>query len=195
MSLQRAIIHHQSDVPGSISLSDFDSCDYDGCADQPFNLKAWYTQGERHQRPDELDPYAGALDYPPITLNREIAVLLALTPDSENRYWSDADTGETMLCSQLWSEDKPQRVDDEYCSHGKRLQASLKFLKILLNTLDMDLAIQVDISRQLTGIYRGKDDDVGYTSPYRKVYILSRDGKLRDAKTAFILREKNTGVS
>ncbi|MFC1749266.1 hypothetical protein ACFL2V_10715 [Pseudomonadota bacterium] len=189
-SLQRAIIHHQSDVPDSMSLAHFDSRDYNGCADHPFKLKSWYTQSDRHNRVDEFDPYAGALDYPPIMLNQDIALQLKITPDSENRYWYDADTDEAMLRSQLWSEDKPQQEDNDYCSKGNRLQASLTFLKTLLSTLDVDLAIQVDIRRQLTGIYRNEDNDVGYTLPYRKIYILTKDGRIRDTKTSFILREK-----
>ncbi|MBV1952523.1 MAG: hypothetical protein KUG64_10075 [Cycloclasticus sp.] len=173
-----------------MSLAHFDSRGYDDCADHLFKLKGWYSQGDRHDRVDEFDPYAGTLDYPPIMLNQEIALELELTPDSENRYWYDADTGEVMLYSQLWSEDKPQREGDDYCSKGKRLQASLTLLKILLSTLDMDLAIQVDIRRQLTNRYRNKDNDVGYTLPYRKIYILSKDGRLRDTRTSFVLREK-----
>ena len=189
-SLQRAIIHHQSDAPDSMSLAHFDSRDYDGCADHPFKLKSWYTQSDHNDRVDEFDPYAGALYYPPITLNQEIALQFKLTPDNENRYWYDADTDEAMLCSQLWSEDKPQWEDNDYCSKGKRLQASLSFVKTLSSTLDMDVAIQVDIHRQLTNRYRDKDNDIGYTPPYRKIYILSKDGRLRDTRTSFVLREK-----
>jgi|GEM_PF-387977 len=189
-SLQRAVIHHQNDVSDSKSLAHFDDRDYDDCADHPFKLKKWYSQGDRHDRVDEFDPYAGALEYPLITPNQDIALQLKLTPDSENRYWYNADTDETMLCSQLWSEDKPQREDSDYCSKGKRLQASLRLLKTLLSMLDMDLAIQVDIRRELTDRYRNKDNDVGYTLPYRKIYILSKDGRLRDTRTSSVLREK-----
>ncbi|MEZ5573736.1 MAG: hypothetical protein R3E64_17220 [Halioglobus sp.] len=189
-SLQRAIIHHQIDVSESKSLAHFDSRDYDHSAENPFKLKHWYTQDNRQGRVDEFDPYAGALDYPPIMLNQDIALQLKLTPDSESRYWYDADTDKAMLCSQLWSEDKPEREDNDYCSKGKRLQAALTLLKNLLSTLDMDLAIQVDIRRQLTGIHRDRDNDFGYTFPYRKIYILSKDGRLRDTRTSFMLREK-----
>jgi hypothetical protein len=189
-SLQRAIIHRQSDVLDSLSLAHFDRRNNDSCANHPFKLKSWYTQSDRHDRVGEFDPYAGALDYPPITLNQEMALQLELKPDGENRYWFYADTDEAMLCSQLWSEDKPEREDNDYCSKGNRLQASLAFLKKLLSALDVDLAIQVDIRRQLTGVYRDKDNDVGYTFPYRKIYILSKDGRLRDTRASFVLREQ-----
>jgi hypothetical protein len=53
----------------------------------------------------------------------------------------------------------------------------------------MDLVIQIDISRQLTGVYRDRDDEIGYPSPYRKIYLLSKDGRLRDTATTFELRE------
>lgn len=194
-SLQRAIIHRQSDVPESTSLAHFDRGDYDCRVDHPFNLKNWYTQSDRHDSVDQFDPYAGALDYPPITLDQEVALQLDLKPDSENRYWYYADTDEAMLCSQLWSEDKPEREDNDYCSKGSRLRASLTFLRILLHTLDVDLAVQVDIRRELTGTYKDRDNDFGYTFPYRKIYILSKDGRLRDTGTSFMLREKVTEKS
>ena len=189
-SLQRAIVHHQSDASDSKSLAHFDDRDYDDCTDHPFKLTRWYTEGDRHDRVDEFDPYAGALDYPLITLNQETALQLKLTPDSENRYWYDADTDAPVLCSQLWSEDKPERGDNDYCSKGKRLQASLTLLKNLLSTRGLDLAIQVDIRRELTDRHRNKDNEVGYTLPYRKIYILSKDGRLRDTRTSSVLRGK-----
>jgi len=188
MSLQRAIAHPQSDIPDNRSLAHFDERDYDDCVDHPFKLKEWYTKYDRHDRVDEFDPYAGALDYSPIMLNREIESELKLTAGKEGRYWYDADNSKVILCSQLWSEDKPQE-DHDYCSNGNRLQSSLTFLKFLLSTLDMDLAIQVDISRQYTDRHR-KNDDAGYSPPYRKVYILTKDGKLRDSRAYFVLGKK-----
>lgn len=191
-SLQRAIIHHHSDMPDNKSLENFDKSDYDDFVDHPFKLKSWYTEGNNNDRVDKFDPSAGSLDYPPIVLNQEIASKFKLISDKDNRYWYDTDTDEAMLCSQLWSEDKPQREDSDYCSKGKRLQASMMLLKVLLGSQDMDLAIQVKINRQLTSKYRSSDNDVGYTLPYSKIYILSKDGRLRDSRTSFMLREQIT---
>ncbi len=188
-SLQRAIIHHQSDELDGKSLAHFDNRD---CADYPLKLKKWYTQDDRNIGVDEFDPYAGQLEYPPIKLNREIISELNLIPDYGNNFcWFDADNDKVMLYSQLWSEDKPQRDDSGYCSKGNRLLASLTFLKTLLNTLGMDLAIQVDIRRQLTDTYRNQESyDVRYPPPHRKIYFLSKDGRLRDTRKSFTLREK-----
>ena len=192
MSLQRVMQHDQSESMDDVTLSHFEGWVHPDLGNNPFSLKRWYTEGEHHDRIDEFDPYAGALDYPPITLNQEIALKLGLKGDTDNRYWNRATDNAPMLCSQLWSEDKPQQEDNDYCSKGNRLQASLKFLNELLQMSNMDLVIQVDISRQLTGVYRDRDDEFGYPSPYRKIYFLSRNGKLRDATTTFELREKVT---
>ena len=192
-SLQRAIMYHQSDVPDSKSLTNFDSREYDDFSDHPFKLEAWYKQGDRDKGVDEFDPYAGALDYPPITLNQEVVSDFKLTTDNKNLHWYDAN--EMVLCNRLWSEDKPQQENNDYCSKGNHFQASLKWLKSFLSTQDMDLAIQVDIRRQLTDSHRNKDNDVGYTFPYRKIYILSKDGRLRDSRASFKLREQVTAKS
>lgn len=185
-SLQRTIMSDLDGVPGG-SLPHFDSWDDDSSL---MGLKDWYRDYECYSAVDELDPYAGALDTSPFVVTNEIASKFKLHPDSRNRYWYCSDKEQVQLFSQLWSEDKPQQEDYDYCSKGKRLQASLTFLKTLLSTLDMDLVIQVDICRQLTGIYRENSNEVGYPRPYRKVYILSGDGRLRDTRTSFALREK-----
>lgn len=187
-SLQKIIMCEQSNISGSRSLAHFDSREHNGFAAHPFKLKRWYLQSERYERVDEFDPFAGALDYPPITPTGEITTQFGLTPDKYQRYWTGGVDNELLLCSQLWSEDKPQQQDNNYCSRGNRLQASLSFLKTLLKTLNMDLAIQVDISRQLTGVYRENDDEVKY-SPYRKVFILSKNGELRDTVSIIDLEE------
>jgi hypothetical protein len=189
MSLQRAMQHNQGKRLDDFTLEHFDGGWKSDRGNNPFSLKSWYTKNEHHERIDEFDPFAGGLDYPAITLDQEIVLKLGLKSDKDNRYWNRATDNEPILCSQLWSEDKPQQGDNDYYSRGSRLQASLKFLNVLLNTLDMDLVIQIDISRQLTGVYRDRDDEIGYPSPYRKIYLLSKDGRLRDTATTFELRE------
>ena len=190
-SLQRAITFHRSDLPDGLSLAHFDDRYSNGDENHPFQLTSWYTDANSDERLDHFDPYAGALDYPPIIVDQEIASLRNLAPDSEYRYWRDSTTQKRMLCSLLWSEDKPIYDDNDYCSKGKCLQASLTSLKDLLSALKMDLVVEIEIRRQLVGIYRN-NDDAGYTPPYRKVYILSKDGRLRDTKTSLKLRSQVT---
>lgn len=194
-SLQRAVYSHQSEDQDSISLEHFEVRDQDCQVDHPFKLKSWYVECDRQQKVDQFDPYVGAPDYPPITLIREVELQLKLKHDRENRNWCYAGCDEVILCSQIWSEDKPDREDNDYCSKGNRLQSSLAFLRTLLSTLNMDLAIQVDIRRQLTGTYTDKNNDFGYTLPYSKIYILTRDGRLRDASACFSLGDEVTEVS
>jgi len=187
-SLQQAIMHYESHVPGSNSLANFDDRDYGKSVEHPFKLKSWYSRGDRHGGIDEFDPYAGAIEYPPYNLVQDIVAQFNITSDNEQRYWFNLATSETVLRNQLWSEEKPLTEDNDYCCKGNRLQASLKFLTTMCKKLDADLVIQVDIKRQLTGTYRDNDYDVGYFSPYRKIYILSEDGRLRDTRTSFKLR-------
>jgi hypothetical protein len=181
--LQNSIMCDQSDQAGNISLAHFDDGIYNRVNRFPFKIKRWYLQSEEYERVDEFDPCAGALSYSSISPSPEIISRLKLMPDKHHSSWSFVDNNELTLRNQLWSEDKPEQEGNDYCSKGNRLQASLAFLKVLLSTLKMDLAIQVDISRQLTGVYQ-QDDEIGYPPPYRKIFILSKDGILRDTTAA-----------
>lgn len=134
-SLQRAIINHPCDMSGGISLGHFDSQDYEEEPEYPFKSKKWYTQGESYSRVDEFDPFAGALEYPPILPSPEIVSELNLSTDNENRNWYCEVTDGVVLSSKLWSEDKPLNEENDYCSKGNQLQASLKFLKVFLSNL------------------------------------------------------------
>jgi hypothetical protein len=188
-SLQQVIVHHKHEYMENIRLGDFDEQAHGGLLNQPFKTVKWYTQGDYLDRLDEKDPYAGDLDYPQIMPKEEIASNLETSVNNSHQYWSVSSKDSVALCSHLWSEDKPQHKTDEYLNKGNRLQASLSFLQDLLDVKDMDLVIQVDISRRLTHNHRINDNEVGYLPPSRKVYILSKDGRLRDTKESFKLRE------
>tara|TARA_R110001606_G_scaffold315688_1_gene462478 strand:+ start:1852 stop:8193 length:6342 start_codon:yes stop_codon:yes gene_type:complete len=192
-SLLQAATHYHDSVFGGSSLANFEMQDFDGDYNHKlFELVKWYTLGDSSKGVDEFDPYAGAIDYPFYMLDLDIGSQLDIYPNDDGRYWKDNDSKKVVLISQVWSEDKPLREENDYCSKGNRLQSSLTFLKKLLNKLNMNLVIQVDIKRDLTGSYRREDNNAGYAPPYRKFYILSKDGRLRDAKTSFILREKTS---
>jgi len=188
-SLQKTIMLNESDIPGHMSLVNFDGKEYEESVDHPFKLRRWYEDNDCLYGIDEFDPYAGDIEYPPFKLDENISSELNISSDFHNRLWSTFE-GDVVLESQLWGAGKPlSAYNDIYCK-GKRLQASLTFLKSMCESLNSDLVIQVDIKRQLTGVHRDKDNDVGYYPPYRKIYILSKDGKLRDTTTTFELREK-----
>ena len=192
-SLQRTIAFDEGYLLDGYGLSDFDYNDHYEEAEHPLRLRTWYSQGDIRTRVDEFDPYSGSIRYPAIKIQEDLKSLFNLVSNDKNCSWEEADAKKVVLLTPIWSEDKLERDDSGYLSKGNRLQASLSFLKTMLDTLNTELIIQIDINRQLTSRYRRDEDDVGYTSPYRKVYILSKDGRLRDTSSSFSLREKIEG--
>ncbi|MFC3679101.1 hypothetical protein [Bacterioplanoides pacificum] len=189
-SLQRAMTQYRSHWPGTSSLDAFSGQEEnDNCNGNPFRLSCWYSNAYQDNGVDELDPYAGCIGYPPCTIHQDVMSQLDIYSDNESCQWIDSN-GAVIAHGQIWSEDKPLREDEEYCCRGNRLQASLSFLKKMCKKLDVDLAIQVDIKRDLVGIHRDRNDDIGYLPPYRKIFILSRNGVLKDTSTTFRLREQ-----
>lgn len=188
-SLQRAITYFDDHTSGMNSLAAFDVNDYENSEKHPFKLKQWYQQEDCYKKIDELDPHAGAIEYPPYILSEDIAEQLCVTPDDAYSHWTD-NNDEILVKNQSWSENRPIHTDNDYCNKGNNLQASINFLTAMCKKLDLNLVIQVDIKRQLTGSYRDRNNDIGYLPPYRKIYILSKDGRLRDATKTFELRKE-----
>lgn len=153
----------------------------------PFELKGWIWREYTDNRLDQYDPYAGQIDFPPYQVGQSIVEKLDLLADSEAREWFLPNTDKMSMLCELWSTNKP-RQDEEPLRHGTRLSASLSFLKNLCLTLQCELIFKVQIYRRFRHKRYIRDkDETGYTPPYSKVYILSADGKLRDAETHYQL--------
>ncbi|MCP4614280.1 MAG: ATP-binding protein [Planctomycetes bacterium] len=153
----------------------------------PFVLKGWVWRGYTDNRLDEYDLYAGQIAFPPYQVGESIVEKLGLSVDSEQREWFLPNTDKASMLCELWSTSKP-RPDEDPLRHGERLSASLAFLKNLCLILECELVFEVQINRQFKRkSYMRNEDEIGYTPPHNKVYILSADGKLRDTETHYQL--------
>jgi hypothetical protein len=154
----------------------------------PFELLGWVRRDYRYDGVDEYDPHAATIDYPPFEIGKDITDRFGLTHDLERREWRLPDADKISLRCELWSEEKV--TDREGPSReGKRVSASLTFLRKLCAVLERELIIKVEIDRQLRRSYYSRsDDEFKYTEPSCKLYLLSADGKLRDEKTSYQLR-------
>jgi hypothetical protein len=153
----------------------------------PFELKGWIWREDTDNRLDEYDPFAGRIAYPPYQVGKSIVEKLGLSADLEQREWflPNAEK-ESMLC-ELWCTNKFEQNEDPL-RRGKRLSASLAFLKYLCSILECELIFNVEIDRRIKHkTYMRNEDETGYTPPYSKIYILSADGKLRDAEAHYQL--------
>jgi hypothetical protein len=156
----------------------------------PFQLQGWIYSKSQDKGLDEYDPFAGDISYPPYQPGESIVEQFELFTDCEQRNWYWPITENPVLISELWG-DRPPNGRDSPARHGNRISASLDFLTNACTLLGQDLIIEVQIERRYAyNSYRAKTDDkIEYPSPYSKVYLLSADGRLRDAGKSYQLRE------
>ncbi len=156
----------------------------------PFQLQGWIYSKSQDKGLDEYDPFAGDISYPPYQPGESIVEQFELFTDCEQRNWYWPITENPVLISELWG-DRPPNGRDSPARHGNRISASLDFLANACSRLGRDLIIEVQIERRYAyNSYRAKTDDkIEYPLPYSKVYLLSADGRLRDAEKSYQLRE------
>lgn len=155
----------------------------------PFELKGWVWYEDSYKGLDEFDPYAGTVIYPPYHIGEAIADKLQLTADKAMRNWYLPDKERASLVCELWGTNKV-RQDEDPLRQGRRLSASLSFLKRLCEVFACELIFDVQIERRYRQKrYSNSNEGNEYAPPYHKIYVLSADGKIRDTRTYFQLRE------
>lgn len=155
----------------------------------PFYCKEWLCRNEENNDIESKDPYVGEIDARPFKLSRQINEVLevAYSGDQKNCFLKDGIT--TCLRNKYWSDDKP-RDSDTYIRNGSHVLASLEFLKLVCEKMNVEIAIQVNIERSYTSSspHRNNNDELGYIPDYSKTFLLSKDGKLRDTRRSYQLR-------
>jgi hypothetical protein len=155
-----------------------------------FELKGWIWHEDTYVRLDEFDPHAGTIPYPPYQIGASIVKTLQMSVGIDLRKWYLPESGGASVISELWGTEKISH-DEDPLRQGRRLSASLIFLKNLCTVLDCKLIIKVQVERRFRQKkYSSSEEGNEYAPPYSKIYLLSADGKLRDTKTCFQLREK-----
>lgn len=152
----------------------------------PFVLKGWVWRESMSVRLDEYDPLAGGIVYPPYQVGQEFIDFLGLTSDLERRNWFSKDSSNPSLRCNIWCTGKPRPDEDPYRS-GRRLSASLMFLKNLCTSMKVDIIFKVQFDRRFKRNSYMRDEADGY-DPQCKIYILSADGRLRDTETYYQVR-------
>ncbi|MEA3343226.1 MAG: ATP-binding protein, partial [archaeon] len=154
----------------------------------PFVVKGWVWREYTNNRLDQYDPHAGQIAFPPYQVGESIAEQLGLSFDSEQREWFLPNADKASILGELWSTSKSS-LDEDPLRRGERLSASLAFLKNLCLILECELIFEVQINRRFKRkSYMRNEDGIGHTPPHNKFYILSADGKLRDAEAHYQLR-------
>jgi hypothetical protein len=174
--------------PHDFKLPDYQEEDM-GFESYPFELRGWIWRQSNSSRLDEYDPFAAQLTYPFYQVKESIIEKLQLSVDSEHRRWFLTNTDKAAMICEIWSSNKPSLKEDPL-RHGERLNASLSFLKNLCLIMECELIIEVQIDRHFKyKSYMENENGTKYKPPLNKIYILSADGKLRDANTNYQLRK------
>lgn len=149
----------------------------------PFELLGWIKRRDGGDgRLDRFDPHAKDIYYPPEEVGETYSSLLELSADYEKREWSQPRSLPSVF-TEIWSNKDISRREDDPARSGDRMTVSLELLKQLCSKSGKDLIFSVEINRRLHRDYRyrSSDDDV-YTIASHKIFLLSSDGLLRDAR-------------
>ncbi|WP_394212409.1 hypothetical protein [Psychrobacter piscatorii] len=185
-SLLNTTINHENYVHECF-LYDFCLID-DEHDDKMFTAVKLLELDEQRYGVGSMDPFLGGVRrMQPFKLHSSIKEVIHCTYSDDMKDWQLDDRA--CLQSRYWSEDKPSHNDD-YMRNGNQALASLDLLTLVCKQMNVEIAIQVNIKRTYKDSYnsRSKDDDIGYIPPYSKTFLLSADGKLRDATKRYQLR-------
>lgn len=185
-SLLNTTINHENYVHECF-LYDFCSIDNEH-DDKVFTAVKLLELDEERYGVGSMDPFLGGVRrIQPFKLHSAITEVINCTYNNDMKNWQLDDR--VCLQSKYWSEDKPSHNDD-YMRNGNQALASLDLLTLICKQMNVEIAIQLNIKRTYKDSYnsRSKDDDIGYIPSYSKTFLLSADGKLRDATKRYQLR-------
>lgn len=157
--------------------------DSDGEIDEsPFVLKGLFKERHFSKEGDEYDPYANDIDFPPKVFGDKIREQLSLSVSEDEKKWYSPISDLPSLICEIWRGPTDWR-DKEPDQSGHRIKASLSFLLHMCKELKCDLIFEMSIKRERTHSYREKGQP--YKEPKRKIFILSANGELKDAKRSY----------
>lgn len=154
-----------------------------------FQCKEWLITEDKNNSIESNDPFAGIITARPYKLREFITNQIKTKHSDEYKQYRLYSDDSLCFKNKYWSENKPDDTN-AYVSYGEVASASLDFLKLICNTFQMDIAIQVSIQHKFIESYGGKrnDGEFKYMPRYSKTFILSGDGKLRDTRKNYKFR-------
>lgn len=168
-------------VASYVNSYEFDLPKYEGNAYPDkgvlMELKGWLYSEHEGIGIDAEDPFAWHLPYPPIMIGKTFFSLLNLYWHPKSRSWLSSKTQEALIYNNSWGVTKEDRDPDTW-REGRVLFASVDILKELCSETDCSLVIKTQISRTLE---KDKDKYDRKNTPF-SVYVLSKEGKIRDLK-------------
>jgi hypothetical protein len=150
------------------------------CPDKhPFELVPWLDMTENHYGIDERDERGGGIRFPPTKPGENIITRFNLTTDEDHRVWSH--DGVPVFRSRVWNNMRHRQHDRDTGTRGEQFEVHLKFLKTVLQELDMTLVVQVGLRRNRHRPYyerrKEKDDEFDWLEWSGKVYLIDPRGR------------------
>jgi hypothetical protein len=156
----------------------------------PYKLKGWIVDDRHDLGIDERDPFRyeiRGLEYCP---SPDTARLLSLQFICAGRpRWIDIRSRKTVFEYEAWGDtvgyeaESRLRYDGTVRSTGARLLCEKTALRTLLNTIDLDLIVEIEITRRNKGYdYSLRDQEKTKESKFDRVLLLRRDGTIESAE-------------
>jgi hypothetical protein len=156
----------------------------------PYKLVDWLVDVEHESGIDERDP----LRYEVNAVERRPAkkVMTALNVEfvyNGQAKWIEASQGQTVFVYEAWSDnrgdehDERLRHDETVRSSGWRLRADKEALRTFLNKMDLDLIVEIAITRRNKGYdYARYGEEKAKEARFDRVILLRRDGTIEAAE-------------
>ncbi|WP_368889320.1 ATP-binding protein [Morganella morganii] len=154
--------------------------------DDPFLLHGWLNEHSGDSRLDEKDVFNHGVRLIEATPSENVVEILGLhRSESYPVSWLDSSNGERAFHYEAWGDTKDDSQQREYIygediiSKGHRLKISLHHLKQYLDKVDLDLILEVEITRRVTknGITE-YNEEPKKEERYARLYLLRRTGEI-----------------
>jgi hypothetical protein len=152
----------------------------------PYQLIGWLLHPERDTRLDGNDAVRREVSSCAVKPGSKVSKVLGLigAKDGESGHWVGAD-GEVKFRYVAWSDDMSDstlRYSSEFPrSYGHRLIGSRSAIQDFLLERQMDLVVEIDLTRRTGDAYGSDDSEEEKSVSYDLVVVLRRDGRIEAA--------------
>ena len=158
--------------------------------EMPYRFLGWLRRAHRDDGIDEKDPIRGYALNISTRPGRRVSVACSLSRDVGGRpCWSNADADQPMFVYEVWG--VPGRDEEQYRNDfgvaGQRLRAHKEQLLNFLRSQELDLIIEVEVTRRERG-YRQFASAKKRETPegrFARLYLLHGEGNLEIAEGCF----------
>jgi hypothetical protein len=156
----------------------------------PFRLVGWLNRNESDTGIDETDSLRYEVSKITSQPSKRVIETLNLTFAFDNQIkWIDTDNGSTVFLYKAWGDSRGDeqesslRYDQSVRSSGQRLLVNKQALLKYLNSIEMDLIIEIEITRRNKGYGVSRyDEEKTKESRFDRVLVIRRDGSIEAAE-------------